>query len=123
MKIQNSSGLVFAFSDSGALRSIQVDPICISLRSQSPFSRSGANLYLRKRGDQPAYTPLLGALSPSRFRAANGAFEASGSWAGLDYECVLQPAAAGLSWQWRVRIASRLDRPVELDLIYVQDVG
>jgi cellobiose phosphorylase len=123
MKVTNPVGLVFAFSDSGAVRSIEVDRIRISARSQSPFARSGANLFLRKRGNEPAYTPLLGAQSPSRFRAANGVFEASGSWAGLEYECVLQPAQTQLSWKWRVRVESRLDQPVELDLLYVQDLG
>lgn len=123
MKITNSAGLAFEISDAGAVRSIEVDPIRISLRSQSPFSRAGTNLYLRKRGSQPSYTPLLGPLSPSQFRAANGVFAAQGSWGGLEYECVLQPAQSQLAWQWRVRIENRLDQPVELDLIYVQDVG
>jgi 1,2-beta-oligoglucan phosphorylase len=123
MIVKNPPGLVFAFSDAGALRSIEVDPIRISLRSPSAFSRSAANLYLRKRGSQLASTPLLGAESPSRFRATAGVFEASGSWAGLDYDCMLQPAPSQLSWQWQVRVESRLDHAVELDLIYVQDVG
>jgi 1,2-beta-oligoglucan phosphorylase len=123
MNVANSLGLVFAISDSGAVRSIDVDPIRIGLRALPPFSRAGANLYLRKRGSHLAYTPLLGAESPSRFRAVDGVFEARGSWAGLDYECVLQLADSRLAWQWRVRVESRLDQPVELDLIYVQDVG
>lgn len=123
MKVANPLGLVFAFSERGAVRSIEVEPIRIGLRPPSLFSRSGANLYLRKRGSPFAYTPLLGAESPSRFRAADGVFEARGSWAGLDYECVLQLADSELAWQWQVRVESRLDQPVELDLIYVQDVG
>jgi cellobiose phosphorylase len=123
MKVTSPLGLVFAFSDSGAVRSIDVDPIRIGLRAQSAFSRAGANLYLRKRGSRSAFTPLLGAESPSRFRATEGVFEARGSWAGLDYTCILQLAAAELAWRWQVRVESRLDRPVELDLIYVQDCG
>ena len=123
MKVTNPLGLVFAFSDSGAVRSIEVDPIRIGLRPPSLFSRSGTNLYLRKRGSRIAYTPLLGPESPSHFRVADGVFEARGTWAGLEYACVLQLADSRLAWQWRVRVESKLDQPAELDLIYVQDVG
>jgi 1,2-beta-oligoglucan phosphorylase len=123
MKVSNRLGLVFAFSDGGAVRSVEVDPIRIGLRPPAPLSRSGTNLYLRKRGSSIAYTPLLGPESPSRFGAAEGCFQARGSWAGLDYTCSLQLADAELSWQWRVRVDSTLEQPVELDLIYVQDVG
>src|SRR5205085_12427954 len=100
MKVTNPLGLGFAFSDDGAVRSIEVDPIRIGLRPPSPFSRSGANLYLRKRGSEITYTPLLGSQSPSRCRAAKGGIEIRGSWAGLDYACFLQLASTQLSWQW-----------------------
>jgi 1,2-beta-oligoglucan phosphorylase len=123
MIVKNPLGLVFEFSNSGAVRSIDVAPIRLSLRWPSMFSRSCANLYLRKRGSPYAYTPILGAESPSRFRATDGAFEARGSWSGLDYECVLQPAQSQLAWQWRVLVENKLDHAVEVDLIYVQDVG
>ena len=92
MKIANPLGLVFAFSDRGAVRTIEVGPMRIGIRPPSAFSRSGANLYLRTRGSRIAYTPLLGPESPSRFRVADGVFEARGSWAGLEYACVLELA-------------------------------
>ena len=123
MKVTNSVGLSFDFSASGAVRSIVVDPIRIGLRPPSPFVRAGANIYLRKRGSRIEYTALLGPESPSRFHVADGGFEAHGSWGGLDYRCVLQLARSETAWQWRVHVESKLDRPVELDLIYVQDVG
>jgi 1,2-beta-oligoglucan phosphorylase len=123
MKVTNPVGLSFDFSASGAVRSIVVDPIRIGMRPPSPFVRTGANIYLRKRGSRIEYTALLGPDSPSRFRAADGVFEAHGSWGGLDYRCVLQLASAERAWQWRVVLASKLAAPVELDLIYVQDVG
>jgi cellobiose phosphorylase len=126
MKVTNSVGLSFDFSASGAVRSIVLDPIRIGMRPPSPFVRAGANIYLRKRGSRRPeyeYTALLGPDSPSRFRAADGVFEAHGSWGGLDYRCVLQLASAQASWQWRVHVESTLAQSVELDLIYVQDVG
>lgn len=123
MNVINPRGLSLAFSDQGAVRSIEVGEIRISLTSAEASSRAGANLYLRRRGRKPAYTPLLGAESPSRFCVTARVFAARGSWSGLDYECVLQPAEEHLSWRWQVRLQSRLEQAVELDLIYVQDVG
>lgn len=132
MKISNPPGLVFRFSDSGAVQDIEVDPIRINLRTPALFSRAGANLYLRKLGSPCTYVALLGPESPSRFCVANGVFEARGSWAGLDYQCVLELANSelvhdlavpGLAWRWHVRVCSQLDRPTLVDLIYVQDVG
>lgn len=123
MIITNQAGLVFSFSQRGSVRSIEVDPIRIGLRSHSVLSRTGANLYLRKRGSPLTYTPLLGPESRSRFRASGRTFEATGSWSGLDYACVLALSPDQLSWQWSVRVESRLDHPVEVDLVYVQDVG
>ncbi|MET0390217.1 MAG: hypothetical protein ABW321_29870, partial [Polyangiales bacterium] len=123
MHVQNPEKLVFTFSDSGAVTSIEVDPIRISMRPAAAFSRTGANLYLRKRGSHAAYTPLLGPDSPSQLAAVDGGLEARGSWEGLDYSCVLQLAGAAHAWQWRVQLENRSDQSVELDLIYVQDVG
>jgi cellobiose phosphorylase len=119
MKVSNTLGLLFSFSEGGTLQSIDANTIRISMTSSSVYSRAGANLYLRKRGG--ACTPLLGAHA--RLRATEGVLEAKGSWDGLDYECVLQPAPAALAWRWRVHVVSRLAAPVELDLLYVQDVG
>jgi 1,2-beta-oligoglucan phosphorylase len=120
MKLTNPLGLAFELSDSGVVQSIVVDPIRIGLRPATPFSRTGTNLYLRQRsGGQISYAPLLGPDSPSRFHGA----EARGSWQGLEYSVVLQLAQSQLAWQWRVQIESKLDREVEVDVIYVQDVG
>jgi cellobiose phosphorylase len=123
MNVTNPLGLAFAFSEGGAVRSIEVGEIRVSLASPPGSSPARANLYLRKRGKDPACTPILGPESPSRFCAKDGIFAASGSWSGLDYECVLETARAHVSWRWRLRVRSRLDHAVELDLIHVQDIG
>lgn len=123
MQIKSPTGLVFACSDQGAVTSIEVEPIRISMRPLSRFSRAGANLYLRRRGSETAYLPLLGPESRSRFAAADGGFEARGHWDGLEYACVLRLAPSQHAWQWQVQVENRTDRALELDLIYVQDVG
>ena len=123
MTLRNSLGLSCEFLAHGGLKSIQVDPIRISLKAATPFSKSGTNLYLRKRTAPYEFTALLGPESNSGFKMTEEVFIASGSWAGLDYACVLQLSKQSLSWQWRVAINNLSDRQVELDLIYVQDAG
>jgi cellobiose phosphorylase len=123
MNFKNPLGLSFDFLENGSIQHIEVDPIRISLRSATLFSRSGANIWLRKRNKPFGYTCLLGPESNSRFSAGENGFIARGSWAGIDYTCVLQLSKKSLSWQWSIEIKNTSDDPVELDLIYVQDVG
>jgi 1,2-beta-oligoglucan phosphorylase len=123
MHVTNPLGLAFDLSDGGAVRSIQAGEIRISLTSPSGSSRPHGNLYLRKRGREPAYTPILGTGSPSRFCVEEGVFTASGRWGGLEYECVLQASQEQIAWRWHVRVRNTLEHAVELDLVHVQDIG
>ena len=70
MNCKNPLGLSFNFLDNGSIQHIEVDPIRISLKSATPFSRSGANLWLRKRTKSFGYTALLGPESNSHFGMA-----------------------------------------------------
>ena len=123
MNIKNSHGLSFDFLENGSVQRIEVSPVRISLKSATPFSASGANLYLRKRTNPIAFKALLGPESNSSFIAKENAFIAKGRWDGLDYECKLQLSKKSLSWQWLVVIQNTTQSSVELDLIYQQDVG
>jgi 1,2-beta-oligoglucan phosphorylase len=123
MKIRNSHGLSFDFLENGSLKHIEVSPIRISLRSATPFSASGANLYLRKRTNPIAFKALLGPGSNSSFIVKENAFIAKGKWDGFDYECKLQLSKKSLSWQWSTVIHNTTQSSVELDVIYQQDVG
>jgi 1,2-beta-oligoglucan phosphorylase len=123
MRLKNPIGLSFDFLDNGSVERIEVDPIRISLKRATAFGRSGANLYLRKRTQPRAYTALLGPESESRFEVTQDAYVAEGSWGGLDYRCVLVLAKRTLSWQWSIAVKNLSDEAVELDCIYVQDVG
>ncbi|MEI7983359.1 MAG: hypothetical protein WCI71_17040, partial [Bacteroidota bacterium] len=102
MKIKNTLGLSFNFLENGSIRSIEVAPIRISAKAATLFSKSAANLYLRKRTKPFEYTALLGPESNSRFTATENAFISKGSWAGLDYICELQLSQKSLSWQWLI---------------------
>jgi len=123
MNIRNSLGLYIDIQDNGSVRSIAVDPIRISLKASNPFSRSGANIWLRKRTDRIEYTALTGPGSNSRFTVEGSTYVAAGSWAGLVYTCALQLSGKSLSWLWSVKIENISDSAVEADIICVQDVG
>jgi len=123
MTLQNPLGLSVDFLENGSIGSIEADPIRISLKPATAFSKSGANLYLRKRTDPFAFKPLLGPESGSRFNVGKDAYFAKGGWSGLDYTCILELSKRSLSWQWRVEVRNGSSEPVELDLIYVQDAG
>jgi cellobiose phosphorylase len=123
MTLTNPSGLSFEFLENGSVKSISANPIRISLKETSIFSRPGTNLYLRKRTNVIEHQALLGPESVSGFQISENKFIAQGSWSGLDYTCILRLAENSLGWQWQVEIKNHSGDPVELDLIYVQDVG
>ena len=123
MNIKNPFGLSFDFLDNGSVQQIEVDPIRISLKAATPFSKSGTNIYLRNRKKPIKFKALLGPESNSRFQLKEGAFIAKGSWDEIEYTCVLQLSVTSLSWQWSIDITHASSDPIDLDLIYLQDIG
>lgn len=123
MIISNQAGLSFEFLKNGSVKSIQVDPVRISLKAATPWSVAGCNLYLRKRNNPIEFTALLGPESNSSFYINNNVFATAGTWNGIRYECSLHLAANSLSWQWQTDIQNTSGETVELDLIHVQDIG
>ncbi len=123
MKLINSLGLAFDFLENGSVRHIEADPIRISLKPATSFSDPGTNIYLRKRSDPVQFIALLGPASSSRYQMTPDAFIARGTWDGLEYTCELQLSEKSLSWQWKVNVANNTEKSVELDLVYLQDVG
>ncbi|MFA6403937.1 MAG: amylo-alpha-1,6-glucosidase [Salinivirgaceae bacterium] len=123
MKIKNSSGLSIEFLENGTIKHIEVDPIRISLKSATPFSKPGTNLFIRKRSNYIDYKELLGPESNSVFQIKDNTFISKGNWDGLDYTCILQLSPKSLSWQWSIDIMNSSAHNIELDLIYLQDVG
>lgn len=123
MIIQNALGLSFSFLDNGSVKSIEVDPIRISLNPTTHFSTSRTNIFLRKRTKPYEFIALTGTESNSLFSIEKDRYMAKGSWAGLAYLCSLQLSKKSLSWQWSIDIKNNTNEDVELDLIYVQDAG
>ncbi len=123
MMVKNSSGLSFDFLINGSVKSIDADPIRISLKAVTPFSKSGTNIYLRKRTKPFEYIALIGPESHSRYKIGEDGFIVKGSWEDINYTCALQLSEKSLSWQWDVNLKNSSGNPVELDVFYVQDIG
>ena len=123
MKISNSTGLTFDFLENGSVKSIEAEPIRISLKPATLFSKSGANIYLRKGNNPDEFTALLGPESNSIFTIEDDVFIARGHWAGLAYTCELRLSTQSMSWQWNITVKNINAGFVKLDLVYVQDVG
>ncbi len=123
MIVKNSTGLTIEFLENGTVKSIEAEPIRINLKPATFFTKSGTNIFLRKRLNPIEFTALLGPESNSRFKVSNDAFIAQGSWDNIVYQCTMKLSEKSLSWQWQVDINNRSANPVELDLIYVQDIG
>ncbi len=123
MKLINSSGLSIDFLENGLLKFIEADPIRISLKTASPYSTSGANIYLRKRTKPNAYTALFGPESNCSFQFTDKEFIASGLWSGIAYNCVLRLSEKSKSWMWQIELKNTTSESAEFDLIYVQDIG
>jgi cellobiose phosphorylase len=123
MKLTNTAGLSIEFLENGSVKHIEAEPIRISLKAATPFSKSGANIFLRKRSEPLEYKALTGPESNSSFQLNGEVFVARGSWEGLNYTCSLQLSKSSMTWQWQIDLTNSTDYPIELDLVYLQDVG
>ena len=123
MNIQNSIGLGFEFLHDGSVKSIEADPIRISLKKASDFSMSGANIFLRKRSNPYEYVPLTGPVIKAAHFTGHDYFMVKGTWSGIEYTCTLQLSGKSMSWQWSIEIDNTSGNETEIDLFYLQDVG
>lgn len=123
LNIQNSKGLSFHFLENGLIKSIDSSPFRISLKTASLFSKAGANLYLRKKTNRYSYKALLGPESNSDFKIYENSVIAKGEWDGVKYVCTLQLSEKSTSWKWSILTKNLTESELELDVVYVQDVG
>lgn len=123
LNITNNAGLSFWFLIDGTLNRIDGQSIRISIKPASTFSRSGPNIWIRKRSTQMEFHPLMGPESNARVSLSNNTFAIQGTFEGIEYHCHLQLSIREMAWYWTVTTKNTTGSPVELDLIYTQDVG
>jgi cellobiose phosphorylase len=107
----------------GSLRRLEHGDVVLNLFPGSEVEGGPANLYLRRLGAEPAWTPLLGPRSPLAFHVDARGLRASGEWEGVGIALALRLAPSAPAWFWRVGLESRASAETTLDLVYAQDVA
>ncbi|OQA02250.1 MAG: hypothetical protein BWY69_01165 [Planctomycetes bacterium ADurb.Bin401] len=121
--VKNASGLKFSFFDNGSIKNIEQGTVQINLLTGTPLEPSCSNLYLRIRGKKINAVPLLGPKSSGNFISNKNIYEMRGDFEGIIYSCRLLLAKKQNSWLWDIHLTNTNDTNLELDLLYVQDVG
>jgi cellobiose phosphorylase len=121
MRITSPSGLSVDANANGSLRRFDCESISISLFFGTEIEAGPGNLFLRRLGEQGAWTALLGPASPTRFDAPS--LRGVGEWGELAYSVALVLAAGARAWFWHVQVENRGSRAQQLDLTYAQDLA
>jgi 1,2-beta-oligoglucan phosphorylase len=122
--ITGGGGLRAEMTQSGAIRRLDCGGTTVNLFVGSEVECGPANIYLRRRGASPDWTPLLGTASPTRFATpAAGRLAGRGTWQGIEYEISLVLAAQAPVWFWHVSLTNASPEAQELDLTYAQDLA
>jgi cellobiose phosphorylase len=122
-RIESPAGLVIDVNANGSIRRIEHGDTVLNLFPGSEVEGGPANLYLRRLGARPAWTPLLGPRSPLAFHLDEHGLRAAGSWEGVRVVLTLRLGGPAPAWFWHVALASRVATETTLDVVYAQDVA
>lgn len=119
MNIQNKSGLVFNFLESGIISCIEVHDVRLNLKKASPFTFPPVNIYLRIHSETINYFSLFN----EKFAFKDDHYFTSGRWNNIEYFCVLELMEHDSSWKWTVSLKNFDIKSIKVDLIYFHEVG
>lgn len=122
-RYESPAGLVVHVNANGSIRRMEHGDVVLNLFPGTEMEGGPANLYLRRLGNQIAWTPLLGPRSPLVSRLDAAGLRATGEWLGLRITLALVLAKESPSWLWHVRMENPTDAEVTVDLVYAQDLG
>lgn len=107
----------------GSLRRMDHGDVILNLLLGNEIEGGPTNLFLRRLGDMPETTPLLGPNSPSCYTCDGLTFTAAGKWDELRYTVRLVLADSLSAWFWHVELENSSSEPITCDLIYTQDLA
>jgi cellobiose phosphorylase len=122
-RLESPAGLVVHVNANGSIRRMEHGDMVLNLFPGSELEGGPANLYLRRLGAQPAWTPLLGPRSPLAFEIDEHGLRAGGAWEGVGVVLALRLAQSAPAWFWHVLLESRATAELTLDVVYAQDVA
>lgn len=124
LRLQSAAGLSVELLENGALRRMDHGDTVINLFIGNELEGGVANLYLRRlNADATPYTELLGPRSPSKFQRVGESWVGTGAWSGIRYTVTLRLADASPAWIWQVSLENSSSSPLDVDVIYAQDVA
>lgn len=123
LRLASPCGLAFQLNANGSLHRIEQGDILLNLFPGNEVEGGPANLYLRRHGATMECMPLLGPRSLSSAWFAERKFQAQGEWQGIRYAVALILAESAPAWFWQVSLENLGPEPVDVDLIYAQDLG
>jgi 1,2-beta-oligoglucan phosphorylase len=125
-RLANSTGLRVEANANGSLRRLDCNALSLALFVGNEVEGGPTNLFLRRRGGQGEWTPLLGPSSHTQFDfdpAAGNQLVGTGSWQGINYRVALVLAQNAHAWFWHVRLENTSSSPQDVDLTYAQDIA
>jgi len=123
--LSSPAGMRAEFNANGSLRRFDFEAISLPLFIGNELEGGPTNLYLRHLSEPLECTPLLGPLSPTRFRtdASGAALVGQGVWRGIRYSITLVLAQSAPVWFWHVRLENTGPALRRVDLTYAQDLA
>ncbi|MCC6764556.1 MAG: hypothetical protein IT293_07820 [Deltaproteobacteria bacterium] len=122
-RLTSPSGLVVQVNANGSIRRIDHGDVVLNLFPGSELEGGPANVWLRRRGDGIASTPLLGPGSPGAIEVGADRLVVRGTWDEIDFTLTLVLAASAPAWFWHLRLANRGAAPVTVDAVHAQDLA
>ena len=104
--IENAAGLRVSINANGSLSRIDHDDIMLNLFRGNVMEGGPANLYLRRLGDHPAATVLLGPQSSAQREDDAAGYTLRGAWEAIAYRVSLRLAAHTPVWFWHVQLVN-----------------
>jgi cellobiose phosphorylase len=123
VRLASPSGLALQVNANGSLRRIDHRDVIVNAFLGNELEGGPANLFLRRRGERPAWVPLLGPRSPGRIRLDETGLEIAGEWSGIRFAVSLRLAASAPAWFWHVALENAGAAPEILDLVCAQDLA
>lgn len=122
IRLASPSELAFQMNSNGSIRRIDHRDVIVNMYLGNEIEGGPANLYLRRRGRQITWTPLLGPRSPGSVRLGERGFEIAGAWSRIRFRVSLALAASAPAWFWHVALEN--DGPAAaFDLVWAQDLA
>ncbi|HLY38625.1 MAG TPA: hypothetical protein VKU61_11360 [Candidatus Binatia bacterium] len=123
VRVESPSGLRAEINANGSIRRFFCGDVVLNAYVGNEMEGGPANLYLRRRTDAIAWTPLLGPQGPGTVHVDAGGLVVRGEWNALRFTVTFRLAATAPAWFWHVALENVGATPVDVDLIHAQDIA